>query len=124
VCHASRSPGVLVYGTAGIDFLNTTSQVNCTLAGACGALGVPIAASASATHAGWTAGGGAQFGLDLLGLGPAWNGQLEYLHADFGAFNARLGNPATFQTTASVKQTTDTVMLGLVYRFGAIAERQ
>ena len=63
--------------------------------------------------------GGAQFSLASIGLGPNWQGQVEYLHADFGTFTATLGSPATFQTTVNLKQTTDTVMAGLLYRFGA-----
>jgi opacity protein-like surface antigen len=111
-------PNVLAYGTAGIDFLHSNYSINCTLAGACGAVGTPVAASASATRAGWVAGGGVQFGLQGLGLAPGWSGQVEYLHADFGGYNATLGNPATFRTIAGLRQTTDTVMVGLVYRFG------
>jgi opacity protein-like surface antigen len=80
----------LLYGTAGVDFLRSESAINCTLAGACKAVGVPVAASGSTTRTGWVAGGGAQFFLAAIGLGPNWQGQIEYLHADFGTFDARL----------------------------------
>jgi len=111
-------PGVLLYGTAGVDFLNIEGSFNCTLAGACGPVGVPVTASASTTRPGFIYGVGTDFSLASVGLGSNWRGRIEYLHADFSSFNLTMGNPATFQTVANLKVATDTVTAGLVYRFG------
>jgi opacity protein-like surface antigen len=108
-------PNILFYGTAGVDFLHTNASLTCTLPGACGAVGVPVVASGSTTETGWVAGGGVEFGLGGLGLGPNWRGQVEYLHADFGTYNVTLGSPATLATTVNLKETTDTLMFGFRY---------
>jgi opacity protein-like surface antigen len=112
------TPSILIYGTAGVDFLHMEAKINCSLAGACGAVGVPVNSTASTIKAGSVFGGGAEFGLEAIGLGPNWHGQIEYLHADLGKWSASFGNPATFATTADIKVQTDTVMAGVVYRFG------
>jgi opacity protein-like surface antigen len=65
--------------------------------------------TASADRAGWTVGAGIEYGLL-----PNWSVKAEYDHYDFGTETVTL----TSLVPLSVKETIDTVKVGLNYRFG------
>ena len=78
-------------------------------------------ASIRKTQAGWTLGGGVEFGL----AGP-WSFKAEYLHVDFGTVSTTSSNltafapPIAFPTntfTHSVRLTDDIVRVGVNYRW-------
>jgi opacity protein-like surface antigen len=110
-------PGTLVFAAAGVDFRDIRASFNCTLAGACGAVGVAESASTSSMQAGLLVGGGVDFSLASLGLGSAWNGRVEYLHGFFGNDAYQIGNAATFLTKANIQPSTDTIWVGATYSF-------
>lgn len=77
-------------------------------------------ASINQTRAGWTVGGGVEYGM----MGP-WSLKAEYLHVDFGTLSTTSTNltaftsPIPFPTnvyTHSVRLTDDIVRLGLNYK--------
>jgi len=65
--------------------------------------------TASANRAGWTVGGGIEYGLL-----PNWSVKAEYDHYDFGTDTVILSNLVPL----TVKETIDTIKVGLNYRFG------
>jgi outer membrane immunogenic protein len=98
---------LLVYATGGLAFGNLKYSLN-AVAPASGSTG------ASATDAGWTLGGGAEYAFL-----PAWSAFVEYRYTDFGSHT-----PAFAATTFSVAQTVDysyrdnAVRGGISYHFG------
>jgi outer membrane immunogenic protein len=75
----------------------------------------PFWGSLDATQLGWTVGGGAEYSFH-----PNWSLFVEYAYYDFGNFNATLnyaGNAAPTYTY-NEKQTMQTILFGLNFRFG------
>jgi outer membrane immunogenic protein len=70
---------------------------------------VPGFGSASATNAGWTAGGGLE-----MALGRNWTAKAEYLHVDLGNLNC---GTACTGTPSNVDFTTNLVRGGLNFKF-------
>jgi outer membrane immunogenic protein len=70
---------------------------------------VPGFGSASATNAGWTAGGGLE-----VALGRNWSAKAEYLHVDLGSLNC---GTACTGTPSSVDFTTNLVRGGVNFKF-------
>jgi outer membrane immunogenic protein len=121
------TPGLLVYGTAGLAYggvhaSTAISQADTGILGAI-AVGYGSAASISQTRAGWTAGAGAE-----MQLGPRWTAKVEYLYYDLGSVTYALpglvANVPTFPAptwTAGAQSTANfngnIVRLGLNYKF-------
>ena len=76
---------------------------------------VPFWGVLDATQLGWTVGGGAEYSFQ-----PNWSLFVEYAYYDFGSFNATLsyagGGVPTY--TYNERQTMQTVLFGLNFRFG------
>jgi outer membrane immunogenic protein len=70
---------------------------------------VPGFASASATNAGWTVGGGLE-----VALGANWTAKAEYLHVDLGSLNCDI---ACTGTPSNVDFTTNLVRGGVNFKF-------
>jgi outer membrane immunogenic protein len=73
---------------------------------------VPFWNALEATRLGWTVGGGAEYSFQ-----PNWSLFVEYAYYDFGNFNATLNGSGT-PYTYNEKQTMQTVLFGLNFRFG------
>ena len=101
---------VMVYGTGGIAFANTSfSQISVFTNGN------GYAGSSSAGKSGWVAGGGVEWAF-----APSWSVKFEYLHAEFGSNNStQIGyaGAAGFATFANVKNKVDIARVGVNYRF-------
>jgi len=109
------APTTLAYVTAGVPFGTvTTSGV---VSGATTA-GIPFTTpfGVDTFRFGWTAGAGLE--SRLIGN---WTGKIEYLHTDLGAFRAVPDLPADVATSfdSDARLKTDTVRIGVNYRFGA-----
>ena len=109
------TPNTNVFLTGGGGLLHSETTVNCTAAGVCGGIGVPpFTATHSSTRRGWIVGAGIETVLTR-----GWRTRLEYRHADYGTDSALYGNPTLLAVNAGTKLTTDQVMLGFSYQFGA-----
>ncbi|HEX5210337.1 MAG TPA: outer membrane protein [Pseudolabrys sp.] len=96
----------LIYATGGAAFANNKYDFT-------GLTGIPAGAvgSATETRAGWVAGGGLEYAL-----APNWSAALEYNYMDLGTKTVQLTGNGIFLPT-DIKQTIQTVTLGLNYRF-------
>jgi outer membrane immunogenic protein len=98
----------LFYGKGGFAFLNGRGSQVTTKPG--------YQPSDTGTFTGWVYGGGIEHSL-----GQGWSLKVEYLHFDFGTRDALQTSitdpPIGFQYRNSFDLTTDTVKLGLNYRF-------
>jgi outer membrane immunogenic protein len=68
------------------------------------------AGSASTTNAGWTVGGGLEYGFS-----KNWSAKMEYLHVDLGSFDC--GTACSPTPPVNVHANEDLVRAGLNYRF-------
>jgi outer membrane immunogenic protein len=68
------------------------------------------AGSASTTNAGWTVGGGLEYGIS-----KNWSAKMEYLHVDLGGFDC--GTACSPTPPVNVHANEDLVRAGLNYRF-------
>jgi outer membrane immunogenic protein len=68
------------------------------------------AGSASTTNAGWTVGGGLEYGIS-----KNWSAKMEYLHVDLGSFDC--GTACNPSPPVNVHVNEDLVRAGLNYRF-------
>jgi outer membrane immunogenic protein len=94
---------VLIYGTGGLAYGNLSATV--------GGFG-----GTSDTIIGWTAGGGVEFALSVLGpLSPAWTMKVEYLFVDFDDFEC--GRACGPGGAHNVEFQTNVVRAGINYRF-------
>jgi outer membrane immunogenic protein len=86
----------LFYGTAGVAYGESKESITAT------AVGTGSAFSFDHTNVGWTAGGGIENKLDILGLlGPNWTTRTEYLYVDLGNVSDTFTNAAGAQTLSS-----------------------
>lgn len=109
------TPSTTLFVTGGGGWLHSETTVNCTTAGVCGGIGVPpFTATNSATRAGWILGGAVETTITRM-----WKARLEYRHGDYGTQTTVYGNPALLAVAASTRLTTDQVMFGVSYQFGA-----
>jgi outer membrane immunogenic protein len=95
------TPGLLVYGTAGLAYGGVHASTGISQADtgieSVFSTAYGSAASISQTRAGWTAGGGVE-----MQLGPRWTAKAEYLYYDLGSVTYGLpGLAATVPTFAS-----------------------
>jgi len=103
----------LIYGTGGLAIGQVRD--NQTLVSALGSQTF----SSTSTRAGWTAGGGVEFGF-----AGNWSAKLEYLHSDLGSTNLLTPNVTGPGIAGFVPSTTtfgnksDVVRAGINYRFG------
>jgi hypothetical protein len=115
--HPGSTP-ILVSGLAGIGFQHVSIDLDCTAAGACGTNGiVPGSLSASAVLVGFLA--GVEVQVPAAAFLPASNSiiSFQYLHGDYGHFNAVVGEPAQIQINMSKRVTTDTFTTGFSWPF-------
>jgi outer membrane immunogenic protein len=103
----------LLYATGGLAIANTK------FTDSFGSFGnTSIAAiSSSSTHAGWTVGGGFEYGF-----ADNWSAKLEYLYVDLGSVDTRIPSCALCGIGSDIgvshKYTENIVRFGLNYRFG------
>jgi outer membrane immunogenic protein len=97
------SPSVLVYGTGGVIYADTRTNV----------FRIPTINTSDADGWGWTAGAGVE-----ASLSHAWSWKLEYLYYDLGneRVSGLIGATGTTQFF-DIKQTGHIVRAGLNYRF-------
>jgi outer membrane immunogenic protein len=111
------SQSVLLYGTGGAAWAQTTQTVNLSQTFIPGALLVQSTMTPT-TRFGWSAGAGAEAMLAAMGL-PHWFVRAEYLHYNFGGKTSTstflVAPPAA--TTTSGPFTTDVVRGGVEYKF-------
>ena len=101
---------VLVYGTGGVAFANTTASQYSVYTN-----GIGYAGNSSVGKSGWVAGGGVEWAF-----APNWSVKFEYLHAEFGKSNltAISYNPVDGTSTFSaVSNKVDLARVGINYRF-------
>lgn len=106
------TPDTMLYGTGGLALTNF--RVGNSFGDSFGAAG---ASSNSATKAGWTVGGGAEWMLS-----HNWSVSADYLYVNFGRVTTvatirNLGGTGTSELTTSAKLNANIVRLGLNYRF-------
>jgi outer membrane immunogenic protein len=82
------TPSLLAYGTAGLAYGQAHSSYKILSADA-GGSPVNVAVSNSPWQAGWTAGGGIEYGVQ-----PGWRFKIEYLHFDLGSQKLTAANPS------------------------------
>jgi outer membrane immunogenic protein len=103
----AATPQALLYVKGGMAWVhNRYTDVDPT---------APFWGALDATQLGWTVGGGAEYSFH-----PNWSLFVEYAYYDFGNFNATLnyaGNAAPTYTY-NEKQTMQTILFGLNFRFG------
>lgn len=99
---------VLVYGKGGGAWAH--NRFDMTFFG-------PTVGTATETRFGWIVGAGLEFML-----ASNWSAKVEYNHYDFGSRQVTLSGAAigggTFTSPQNIRQTIDTVKVGLNYRFG------
>jgi outer membrane immunogenic protein len=115
---------VLLYGTAGVSWMNVQASATCGTAfpvGWCAANSpfLGTTQTVTTTRMGWTAGGG----IEVM-VTPHWLARAEYRFTDYGSFGATLftgfngnvvnGDAFSFDT----KLTTQTTLIGVAYKFG------
>jgi outer membrane immunogenic protein len=110
---------VLFYGTGGLAVSELKYNESVAVTGNVSGLGT-FASSIQDTKAGWTAGGGIEWGFS-----PNWSAKVEYLYARFvgvGAVATRVGalppiTPNPTFTYATGDYNISTVRVGINYRF-------
>jgi len=110
---------VLLYGTAGVSWINVQASATCGTAFPVGWCAVPsfigTTQTVTTTRMGWTAGGG----IEVM-VTPHWLARAEYRYTDYGTFGSTLftgsGNIDAFSFTT--KLTTQTTLIGVAYKFG------
>jgi outer membrane immunogenic protein len=89
--------GMLIYGTGGLAVSHWTTKIDQLMGGS---------EKDSATHIGWTAGGGVE-----MSLGGSLTGRLEYIYADYGK--------KKYFGAEKIDMNLNMIRLGLSYRFAA-----
>jgi outer membrane immunogenic protein len=110
-CSTSDTWLSTVRGRAGYAFGGVLPYVTGGLALGDIRAATPGFAGASETNAGWTAGGGIEFGLT-----GNWSAKAEYLYVDLGRFNC--GVSCNGLPTDNVSMHDNVVRAGVNYRFG------
>ena len=111
---------LLFYGTGGVAFGRTTSDLEVTSRDGFDPAQVTAIGSATQYHVGWAAGAGIEWAF-----APGWSTKLEWVYVDLGTANYRLKGTA-YPGTLNLPHTTDsfesdlnfhTVKMGINYRF-------
>ena len=122
-------PTLMVYATAGVQWMHIESTSSCNptpaLLGGCGPPAGPVSIANSTVMTGWTIGGGIE-----AWLRGNWMVRAEYRYADFGTISHQdartvraVAPPTTPQNVAyDLRVHTHTATLGLAYKFGAANE--
>jgi outer membrane immunogenic protein len=97
-------------GRVGYAFGNVLPYVTGGLAVGDIKASVPGVGSASTTNAGWTAGGGLEYGISRN-----WSAKMEYLHVNLGSFDC--GTACDPTPPVNVRASEDLVRAGLNYKF-------
>ena len=110
-------PRLLLFGEGGFAAQHVEASMHCDVAGACAAVGATVDASASTTMTGWTVGGGAEWAATQNLLF-----RVEYRYADYGSYKPTLGvnAPGSVAVTPDIKLATQTVLLGVGWRFSGM----
>jgi outer membrane immunogenic protein len=82
------TPEILAYGTGGLAYGQTHASYSVSSPDA-GGSPVSVVASNSRLQAGWSAGGGIEYGFQ-----PGWRFKIEYLHFDLGSQRLTAANPS------------------------------
>ncbi|HEY0222999.1 MAG TPA: outer membrane beta-barrel protein [Pseudolabrys sp.] len=103
-------PAALVYLKGGAAFVRNTFTEDCDVS-----LGAGCPGQATATRAGWTAGGGLEYRL-----APMWSVFFEYDYMDLGRRTSTLVYTDATLYDYTIRQTTQMLLLGINYRFGGL----
>jgi outer membrane immunogenic protein len=111
------SPGLLLFATGGVSWINLNASANCVLFSAGGPFCVdpthPSSETASSTRTGWTVGGG----LEAV-LASHWLLRGEYRFADYGTMShTYFAASVNDAFVANIKVQTHTGLVGLAYKF-------
>ena len=112
------TPSLFAYGTGGLAYGNTHASYSISSADA-GGFPVSVTASNSQFRAGWTVGGGIEYGIQ-----PGWRLKIEYLHFDLGNQGLTAANPSppadvkvNFISTVNPSFAGDLVRVGFNHSF-------
>jgi outer membrane immunogenic protein len=118
------TPSTLLFGTGGVSWMNSEASISCAGPAAFSWCSGPNIAtfrtdSFSKTVIGWTLGGG----LETIVM-PNWLLRGEYRYTSYAGYQATLltngssGGGTSNTLTADIKTRTQTILVGLAYKFG------
>ena len=117
------TPNVLVYATGGAAWLDAEATSRCGAESCFPVSYLPLTVSHAAVRSGWTLGGGVE-----SMLGSHWIVRAEYRYSDFGSTRGEdirpcvnkpdCATPASLNVGYDVPLKSQTVMLGIAYKFG------